>query len=234
MGTDEQLVEQNKEIIALLKETTKKTRVLEWFSAISSLVGTVVVALILGFLKNSADATTSRESTRVHELEVAERFIPHLMRDSTRDVALITIDMLGQKELAARLAAGLNARRAQDEIMSQRSAADSVSLKQGVNAGWAYLGTYSDSAKGWASRYLTFPENARPSGIENSLAAVREETGALNVRSGPPNANGEFPPIITILREGQQVRIGRVRSWGSGGAYWGEVKLVDSGNRETP
>jgi hypothetical protein len=98
---------------------------------------------------------------------------------------------------------------------------------------WVYLGTYDGK---WKTQYLSFPESFDPKTLAKSaqpgpILKVRDETGAVNLRSGQFGSNGSFPPITGTLSPGASVEILRTWQWrvGEGGPesnnWWAAVNV---------
>jgi len=115
--------------------------------------------------------------------------------------------------------------RASEQIVS---VAPSHSSAPGVptQAGWIYLGDYSNSEKAWRTRYLQFSQDAEPESLKSQTLIVRDETGALNVRVGMPTPEAEFPRVIATLKPGSQVTVRDVKPWQSTGLTWAQISYI--------
>lgn len=87
---------------------------------------------------------------------------------------------------------------------------------------WVYLGTYRNQK--WETRYLDFSDKLAPGALKGEYT-VRDETGALNVRTGffSPTT-GAFPPVTSSLQPGKRIKILRTWPWYGSDNWWAEIE----------
>jgi hypothetical protein len=89
--------------------------------------------------------------------------------------------------------------------------------------GWAYLGHYVKSSNKWKTRYFDFTSDTEPNSLKGKWLKVLEQTGALNIRVGMPNATGKFLKIIDVLKPGSEAMIHEIEEWYSTGYMWARI-----------
>lgn len=171
-------------------------------------------------LAQRTDQIDKEQRRQTYNLEVLERFVPHVAADKKRrQVALIALDELGQKHVAERfseLYKDEDTRAAVDQIQAQGKSLEQkvqpVQAKSGppqvgktTKDGWVYLGYFD--GKAWTSRYLDFTQSQAPDQLSGKTYQVRAETGALNVRSGSPGLFGALKNVTAVLSPGSSVRL---------------------------
>lgn len=184
-----------------------------------------------------------REKERVlHEVEISEKFLPHLCCGTVpqRQMALLMMEALGHRDLMLKISATLapsdEARDVGNAAMRRAGAATSsgpgektgapVTSAKGRSSGWVYLGDYEGPSKGWRTHYLEFDKKSSPQALVDRTFAVRDDTGALNVRSGMPSVEAEFGAVIRTVNVGQSVTIKSVHAWNETGFWWAEVEFA--------
>jgi hypothetical protein len=87
------------------------------------------------------------------------------------------------------------------------------------------MGDYSSTKNAWESHYF---EKIRepPKSYEGETLSVRQETGTLYVREGPPTHFGSMMPVVDVLQPGSKVKIEEVRKWRSSGYMWAKVRYA--------
>lgn len=198
-----------------------------------------IVALVVNASYNerqSIRAADAQEQQRqLNKVQTLVAFMPHLSSNpETREVALFGISALGYPDLAIKLtqlhAAGdpQSGREVADAIMrdAPASAAAPVQPTPAPSAaaselGWVYLGDFSGER--WTTQYLDFPATTPPKSLVDQTYAVRAATGALNVRTGMPTDQGEFPRTTRALPAGSRLRILEVHPWLTTGYIWARV-----------
>ncbi|MCP3895622.1 MAG: hypothetical protein GY706_13490 [Bacteroides sp.] len=189
-------------------------------------------------LQQRTDDLDKTERRRIYSLEVIERFVPYVADGSKRrKVALVALSELGQTELATKfsqLYADEDTTAAVDQIQSQAISDKQKVVPEPVKAGtlapgdstskgWVYLGHFDGSV--WKTRYLDFPPSYKPGDLQNRSFKVRDETGALNVRSGPPGLLGRTKSIIAVLAQGSTVLLKGSPELTLSGYVWHQVEF---------
>ena len=163
------------------------------------------IELELTRLHQKTEEIDRTERRQLYSLEVVERFVPYVADNpERRKVALIALSELGRSEIATKfsqLYPDENTKVAVDQIQSQAVAETQDFIPSAVmtkpvdassggdlTSGWVYLGHYEDDT--WKTRYLDFSGRLAPENLGNRTLNVRRETGALNVRNGPPGFFG--------------------------------------------
>jgi hypothetical protein len=85
---------------------------------------------------------------------------------------------------------------------------------------WIYIGQWDGTT--WNTRYLEFKENLKPENLEGKAFEVRNETGALNVRSGPAKPDA-LMPVVGIKNPGEKVTISKVEQTLGNPHFWGKI-----------
>ena len=194
--------------------------------------------LELNILRNQIDEEEKAYRNRVFELQALEKFIPHLTADEeNKKVALIAITTLGHEEIARKLgelypSEGTN--KAIDSIDARAIPANQSEIPIPTTAmaessdnsvtGWVYLGRYTSNR--WKTRYMQFKETAVPSKLVDKILSVRQQTGALNVRSGPPSLFGRLQNVTDVLKAGSKVRVLEIDSTPLTGGVWAKVEYT--------
>lgn len=111
----------------------------------------------------------------------------------------------------------------QKDVLTQRQPEVVAGTK---TEGWAYLGHYQAEAKNWKTHYFDFDKQTVPQTLKGEKLTVREQTGALNVRSGMPTLTGQFQPITNVLKPGNEVEIIKVNEWHSSGYMWAKISYL--------
>ena len=165
-----------------------------------------------------------------------EKLVLDLITTRNDDVAINLVTDLASKEAQeATEVAEAPVRIAQlaaDEIMAKAGPVEQQRLigpppARATETGaekWAYLGHYVARDQRWKTRYFDFGDDVPPGKLESEPSlAVREQTGALNVRSGMPTPTGRFGEVIDVLEPGSTAKIHEIRDWRSTGYMWARI-----------
>ncbi len=237
--------------------TEKKDR---WdrFSALSTFLSTVVIAVIGLYFTHSynsiesqrkadldrQEAATRAYQTQILEMQTMEKFIPYLTSkdEETKKVAVLMISTLASSKLAtnmAQLYKSKGTKEAVDVIMASAQTMTPTKTPEGVStvakqtsavserSGWVYLGDYDAANNKWNTRYLSFDAHLKPDELANKTFAVRNETGAVNVRLGMPTDSGEFLGVVRSLKPMTNLHIEEVKPWLTTGYTWARVTYSD-------
>lgn len=107
----------------------------------------------------------------------------------------------------------------QKEVPEAIYSSEKISLKEA----WAYLGHYVKSSNKWKTRYFEFDPDKKPDSLKGKWLKVREQTGDLNIRVGPPTATGQFLKVIDVLKPKSEAKILEIEEWYSTGYMWAKI-----------
>ena len=96
---------------------------------------------------------------------------------------------------------------------------------QETKTGWAYMGDFDTREMRWETKYFD-DLSASPQSYKGSKLTVWKQTGALNVREGPPTAFGRLRKVVAVLRPGSEVVVDEIQEWRSSGYMWAKVRYT--------
>jgi hypothetical protein len=143
--------------------------------------------------------------------------------DCRRETALQLITAAGDQPLAEWIGrtTPTTGRAVKDVCAPGRVANGATPNGQSVR-GWVYAGEFHSGL--WKSQYLDFDEHAPPKSLLNQTFTVRNQTGALNVRTSIPTNGATFPSLVDVLQPGERVKVIGVGPGSQPDYFWAQVQ----------